>query len=331
MWTVRKLFTDHYCEKRKGATKPTRQKMCHELNRFEKYVGDLPAEEVTRDTFDKFRRLAMFDDLSPHTIETTIGTVLTILRFAELYDLIDRAPRKGEPLRRMRNRKFVPSVGDIDVMYRRADLTEWPKLPKSGDFWRAFLVVSYFTGLRFGDIFRLGWDDVKDDAIVFQASKTGKVHTFPMHPVLRAHLETMRVFATVFDHGRVLPAAACNHLVRRELARMSEELPKKVGPQALRRLAGTEWQKARWGAGQLLLGHSLGVSDFYLCVPQLLREALEDLKIPPAFVEGANGKATKPESDLERRFSHLSAEQRDLALSMLDEVVLRINETRGAS
>ncbi len=242
-WTVRRLFEEHYCPRRKSATQRTRQKMGHELNRWERFIGaDMLATEVMRETFDRFRELAAVDGLSPNTIETTIGSILTILRFAELYDLIDRALRKGEPLRRTRKRKYVPSITDVDHLYRRANQAKWP-LPSPSAFWRAWLVCSYFTGLRLNDMIGLLWSSFRDDSLIIEAEKTGKMHIFPVSPILESHLEPLRVFGS----DRVFPIPRnSGKYVRRELERLSDGLPTKIGPQALRRLAGTQWQRARW-------------------------------------------------------------------------------------
>src|SRR5690606_6816321 len=111
------------------------------------------------------------------------------------------------------------------------------------------------------------------------------LHVFPLHPVLRAHLELMRAQEGVeLADDRVFPVSRSPHLMRRELKRISRTAGiAMLTPHGLRRLAGTEWEAARDGAGRLLLGHSLGVSDRYIAVPRLLQRAVKRLRVPLEF------------------------------------------------
>jgi hypothetical protein len=283
---LRSLFEAEYVTSRKWLklSRNTQKRMEHDLTRWERLSGNPALGDLCGDLFDAVRDRGQALELSDDTIETTIGSVFTILRFARKRGAISGLPDAGEKLSRTKKRKPIPSVEDLGNAYLSADVARWPEIRgvRVGDFWRAWLVAGYFTGLRLDDQMHiLKWSQVTADSIACEAGKTGKFHVFPNPPVLSRHLDLLR------DAGdeRVFPVSKSPHLIRRELHRISQAagLSVAVLPQALRRLAGTRWQKAKWGAGTTLLGHTLGVSDRYIA-PEILQEAVRRLEVPEAFL-----------------------------------------------
>lgn len=324
--TVRSLFRDLYEPKKRVAPK-TKQKMRHEVARWERLTGDPPLSEIDGDLFDEVRGRGLSQGLAADTIETTIGSVLTVIRFGQKHGKVDSVPDAGERLSRTFRRKHVPTLADLEAAYLKADAAVWPKLGiPTGDFWRAWLVCSYFTGLRLEDMMeRLTWDLVTEDSIATTASKTSKLHVFPYPPVLARHLERLKAIdrdqIVPARHHLIFPITKCPHLVRRELGRISEAagLRIKIGPQALRRLAGTQWQRAKWGAGQTLLGHTLGVSDRYIA-PLILQEAVRLLEVPSAFLTEEERVAAPNGEVLRERIESLDPRSRELVMDMVERL-----------
>lgn len=194
-------------------------------------------------------------------------------------------------------------------------------------YWRAFLGALYFTGLRLGDVEGLKWNQVGEEEITIVAQKTGKCQTIPIHPVLRKLLDLIRDTPVadwksypgrwrtrdtepkrrerVFAHSRKLTHHAFWNI------RKASGLPK-FSAQCVRKLAARQYEAAHGGAGGILLGHSLGVTGFYLSSVEILRTAQLKLAIPDCFADLA-----PKQPDLSGIFAGLTAQQQQVVLSIL--------------
>ena len=266
----------------------TVRRMGHDVNRFEVCFGtDLDIAGIGPEMFAEFRRWGLERPLSPTSIESNVSTILTILRHARRFKLLVELPDRGRSLRRPPPKIEQPTIDDIQKLYAVAHVAKWPRRihVTPAIFWRAWIVVSYFTALRLSDMLRLDWSMLseEDGTLTVDAEKTGKRHEIPIHPVLFAHLKMM--------HGpldRIFPVGTSLNQLRRELRRMSEAAGVRyASPQMFRRLAATEWERARHGAGQYIQGSTLrNSSRFYIDTTELLRKALDDLRVPEAFTDG---------------------------------------------
>lgn len=262
----------------------TRQKIDHELNRWDRYGLPVRLIEIESTTFDALRAAGRRDGLAATTIEDTVSDVRTLIRF------VGRTP--PDPGRRLKRRtkcKQVPEVAAVGRAYANASVTCWPncrngRVPElqridNGDFWRAWLCVGYFTALRLGDVSRLEWDAFRDDRIVVQAGKTGRVHEFPLPEVVRLHLEPLR--SADLSRPFPVPTWAAGR-IRRELSRCEDT----IGPQPLRRASITSWACASAEAGRIVHGERLGVLSNYYDTRRILEGAESRFAWPSEMLDG---------------------------------------------
>lgn len=80
------------------------------------------------------------------------------------------------------------------VIWTEDDLAELEKVAAPEIMHAARLAV--FTGLRQGDLLRLSWSHVRDNAIEVRTAKTGKTALIPLHGQLRAFLDALPRRAT---------------------------------------------------------------------------------------------------------------------------------------
>ena len=318
----------------------TSDRMRHDVARFKRHVGDAGDGVRTIDagTFAAFRIAAA--DLAPRTVESTVDTVLTLLRFvAETRPHeLPAVPSAGRRLRKGAPMPDVMSVADLDRAFAERGVAKWPapagrrkggRKPTwwtgtPGDFFAAFFSLAYITGGRLGDLVEVCWADVDPVAgvVTFGAVKTGKRHRVHYHPACRHWLEPLRQSAD----ERVLPMGRSSRkLLRREIARISDAagLRKPIGPKELRRLSAMSHELAHPGAAALLLGHALPSSStqFYLDGFAVLRSASRRLAIPrsmmPDGLEAADGVHA---DELVEKFNRLTPRDRDVLLSMADSL-----------
>jgi len=288
--TLRLAFERHYLPHAVNICQSTVARYYFDVLRWERHTTNQPIDEIDTQTFLDYRRNCLSDGLAPETIESTVRTVKAILRLCGPASertpfglgLMHPPPWSGRRLRLTRKHPDVPTLDSLAAIYLQAGQATWPRLDTPPDvFWRAFITVAFFTGLRLRDLVQtLTWDCIELDKISVRAKKTDKEHILPVHPIVAQHLRTLfRTDTRVFPIPR-----STTHLVRRELRLMSLRAGvEKITPQKIRRLAGTEYERAVTGSGQLLLGHTLGASDYYIAVPKILADASALLKVPPEF------------------------------------------------
>ena len=129
----------------------------------------------------------------------------------------------------------------------------------------------------------------------------------------------MRSFA---DEDRVFPIGKCNVQIDRELHRMSDVAGvRRVTCHAIRRLACTEWQRAKWGAGEVLQGSAIKGSAARYITPQILSEAAHCVQWPSAMITDADRKIR--EADDQRiilMLNKLDADNRQTLLKLAERL-----------
>ena len=316
----------------------TVDRMRHDVARFKRLTVDAVENVRTIDagTFAAFRLGA--GHLSPRTVESTVDTVLTLLRFvAETRPHeLPAVPSAGRRLRRGSPVPDVLSITDLDKAFGSRGVAVWPSrtgrpcggrkaswwLGSTDEFWSVFFCLAYFTGGRLGDLVELRWSDIDGDAgvIGFGSSKTRKRHRLPYHPICRHWVEPLRQGAT----DRVLPMGrSSRHLLRREIRRISTAagIRKPLGPQELRKVSAMAHELAHPGSAATLLGHALPSSStkFYLDGFAVLTSASRRLAVPRSMIpDGMDPADTVHADELVDKFSRLSPRDRDVLLTMAD-------------
>lgn len=260
--------------------------MGHDINRALKCWGaNLRPQDVTTQHFVALRQTCIEAGAAVSTVESTIATVWTLLRFLKDIGQLESVPSKGRVMRRPAPLLRIPTVDEFDKLYRQADVALWPRIVwNRREWWEGFLAMAYFTGLRRSDLLAFRWDWIDDRGrIVMAAEKTGKRHVIPVHPVLARHLSFLpRIQPRVF-----VAARSSLKQLRRELNRMSEAAGvRNITPQNMRQLAANVWERARPGCGLLIQGSGFrGSARHYLDPSIQLEAAVGELEVPPAMLQ----------------------------------------------
>jgi integrase len=268
----------------------TRTKIRCELKRWEKLTANPPIDQICKVTLRGFRSGLLEAGYAPDTIVTSLETVQTILREAsDEWDLLDAVPRIGKG----RISRKIPepagaTVEQVGGAFGCADRATWPRLSVStGTFWRAWIALTAWTGLRLSDsLLKLEWKHVrrKDRCILFVAGKTRrhhKRHVFPLPDWLASLLEPMNACGS----ERVFPVPDTMTRFRDHLRGLCRDAGvDDFTPQNLRQFAVTQWTIADRTAGELVHGCGLPkVLTHYLGVLRILEAAEENVVMPEAF------------------------------------------------
>ncbi len=307
--TIREAFVKFYLPASPGMARRTVQKRKHDFNWWERFTSNPPVGSIGTEVFDEVRKNGLAAGLSPVTIECIVSDMLTILRHLHRTKILSECPWAGRRLKRRPRLKPTPSVQDLEKVYALCRIVTWPvhvrrlnprcphgrftgpaRIAAAVQWWKGLFALSYFTGLRRGDLLSLKWDDVQDGWIRRTMGKTGFAVEIPIHPVLQQHLDRL----PTKERPHVLGYGGSFKQIRREMHKLSAAAGvRPINVQSLRRLAAQSWARARAGCGGLLIGHQYrgnGADRYYLDPKQALVEALPNLAIP----EGMGPQPSKP-------------------------------------
>lgn len=262
-----------------------RRKLHHLVNLWARHCLPVPVESIQTAQIEDARESMLAAGLAHATIESAISDVLTVIRH-----VVGSAPDPGCRLVRRRPRVSLPvTVAEYGRLYEYVDRLRFPCVARNrdvtdtADYWRAWLVVAYWTGLRISDLLRLEWEDVESDRITRTANKTGVLHEWPLVPVVRRHLDLIRR-----SRGRVFPTTLAN------LSRYREALAalcrwagvSRVTPKHVRQLSITSWSRVNPMAGSVVHGCGLGVRvlGHYVDPWQVVTTAAPGVEIPAAWL-----------------------------------------------
>lgn len=284
LMTLRELALQVYLPSHPYLTKSSLRSLRYALNRWEEATENRDLQDIG--ATDAYRFIEHFRHLAPDTLRGYLTWPRLLLRHAAEVSLIASAPRFPR-IRCRRKFKPTPTLVDAGKMFRvapEAGLT-WPTFENPAHFWRRWIVVSYFTGLRLSDMMLgVSRECMRSDALVIEAQKTGKVLAVPICRLLRESLTSPKD-----SDSRIFPVSNSPHLVRRELRTLATAagVSVPVTPHGLRRLSITEWTSASDAAGRIVHGCGVsGVIASYLNVLRPLQRARELLQVPPEFYGG---------------------------------------------
>lgn len=193
-----KEFVELFLEKhaaRKPATTLSVYRQC--LNAFTEAVKPKKLAKVSHAVLEDFvdNRLRMGS--APATVNRDLRHVRAALRWAKRRGLISDAPDfKGVFVREDRKKPTIIPEEDFMAMVgalRKPDLT---LKRRSADWWRVFLYVAYYLGLRRSEILGLTWGrisfDTLDVHVLAATSKGRKERVVPMAPELGEMIKQWR-------------------------------------------------------------------------------------------------------------------------------------------
>lgn len=256
----------------------TARRLRHDANRWVRHSEDPDLREISSQDLLGFRRSCLAEGLSPVTIESTISSLLCVCRQLGIF------LQPGSRLRRNPPQPFVPSQAAIGAIYAASGSARWPQRSwvSCADWWRALLVISFWTGFRRGDLSRLAWQDIHTDRISLVAAKTGYCHQIPVCPVVQRHL------ALLVDSPREifdLPASSSFRAFGDQLERLCQTAAvPSLTLQGIRRAAISNWSATNAEAGRIVHGCGLGVLGHYLDRYGILAEAAAAVRMPEQFM-----------------------------------------------
>jgi len=230
----------------------TRCKLRYLVASWERRTKNPTVSKIDPTVFAEFRRRCLRDSLSPHSIETSITDVLTILKSVGVH--VD----PGRRLKRPDPDPQSPTLADMGKWYVACASPVSPHLDwcSAESYMRAFYCVAYWTGFRLADLFALTYEDITADGIRRRANKTGKVHTIPMSPVVDRHIRQLGTTkGPLFPAGRTCPT----HLRHWMHSIADAAGVPRFGPQNLRIAAVNAWRDAGGSeSAQIIHGEGLG-------------------------------------------------------------------------
>lgn len=278
--TLTDLFERHYIAYSRIKT-GTIIRYRSELRRWDRIVGPVPIHRLRTEHFIVFRDECSRRGLSNSSTEGSIKIVKSLLRYAKDRGWIKSLPIFGKPLPIEEPEPEPATLDELSRLYEAATACGYPgKGLVSPTAWmRAFLVLEYWTGIRGQNLcWDFGWRHVREDSIRFRQSKTGKRHTFPLHPIVTAHLRLVYGM----DERRVFAVRSLQR-VNTELSRLCEAAGvRRMTTNNIREACFTQWTIAGETAGKLVHGCGLPrvLRRHYLGRLQVLEEAMPRFRWP---------------------------------------------------
>jgi integrase len=271
-------------------------------------VGDPPLDHITREHLALFRDFLSACDnqdgsgrASPTTVRNKLRQIRTLLERAgppgyrnpDAFGFIEKVPRLRLPAALERDPEVV-SVEVLDAIYVAAEQMERPRLSfaSPAEFWRAFLVLIFNTGVRRGTLLKLRVGDVDVEAARLAVSadrmKARRAHAMPLNETALRHLGPL----LGRDAGEILFPGGCVETIcnwfgkLQALAGIAEA--DRFGLHALRRTNATILWEAEPAAAALMLGHANGrtTAKHYVNKKGILARAVERMPQPRSFAEG---------------------------------------------
>lgn len=298
------MTPDEYITSRPRLSAATQRRIRHNVTRWTKYAG-CPVEEASPEAYQQFRQQGLQAGLSPHSIEQTTYDV----------QLLSGVPR-GECLPLPPPDPDVPTVERVGAIYRAAECVRWPGgMPwlrcAATQWWRSWLVVVGFCGLRLGDTFRVTAEQFRSGR--YHASKPDKWHPFPSTGFLAGHVRALGV-----ETGPLFGGTKSYKQIRGELARMAKTAGVEyVTPHGFRRFAVTQWMLTSPVAGQIIHGCGLPkrVLSHYVQTGAILNRYAMDVTIPLDWLTPKErADAIRAEDELLRHYRRASQDTRDALL-----------------
>lgn len=293
--TLREAFDKHYdtTELRKSSVDTIE----YLLRRWERFTRNPPVGKIDNATVADFREACIRHGHSPATVNGCWTWLRAIFRRLGpvtdgnpwAVEIIDRVPAMKTVKRGRRTPYRIP-LEDISRAYVSCRHAQYPRsgVPPA-DWWRALIVVAYTTGLRKGDLLNLTRDafDFENMTITFEALKTGKGDTFPLHPAAAEHVvriirpDRERIFYGMFQTGSRFYQVW--HSIQDHAG-----ITRRFGLHDIRRTAASEVDAVERGLGKVFLQHApRDVSEsFYLNAHDELKDAILSMRLPVGFQAG---------------------------------------------
>ena len=150
--------------------------------------GQVSISAIDEDWLERFKKF-LTNKLSQNTAATYFSTIKTVFRQAVRDKIIiDNPANNVTNVKKQESKRAYLTIEEIEKLAK----TECSR----ADLKRAFL-FSCFTGLRYGDVVRLKWEDIKNDRIDIIQQKTKGVEYLPLNETSKNLLKT--------EKGNIIP------------------------------------------------------------------------------------------------------------------------------
>jgi integrase len=184
-------------------------RMC--LGAFERTARPKRLGQINVAFLEDFVNSRLAEGVAPSTVNKDLRHLRAALRWAQRREYVDRVPDFSSVFLRV-ERKQPTTIPEADfvAMLETLKTSPRPLRVRPAPWWRVFLYLAYYLGLRRGEILGLTWDRVRLDTmeiVVSAASSKGRRdRTLPMAPELAEVLNEWRSRqATIPFQGQVLP------------------------------------------------------------------------------------------------------------------------------
>lgn len=153
--------------------RPDYTRRANVLQHMKNFSGkSLAFDKVNQTYWERFKRYLLNDvGLAGTTVFTMYGILKALLNRAVREKIIYENPLKDVVERRPRSERKFLTYADLSKLIKHDCIDEEVK--------QAFL-FSCFTGLRLGDMYRLTWENIKDDTIRIVQGKTKNFVSIPL-------------------------------------------------------------------------------------------------------------------------------------------------------
>lgn len=274
-------FIPRYAAER-GIRQRTIASIHQRLTCFEKMLGRPATLSDLNDTMMNLWTTKLFDaGLGGVTVRGYRGMALALWRAAyEMNFLNDRPGR----IRKIKVKPSAPQCWTGNQLVQvvqavrslRGELVS-DSAVRRATFWTAFVLVGYYSALRFGDLLSLRWDQVQNGLIVLQMSKTGDIIVCSLPLDALEQLERLRGGGRVLVFGQLMNGKNSNGFFRRVL--QANGLPGSI--KWLRRTSATLLERLHPGTAKAHLGHRThGLAYKHYVDPRLLQH---NKPLPPSI------------------------------------------------
>lgn len=291
------LYRDHYAVVRLAdAAKSTLNWHQQVFRHWIAITGNPAIEDLSVSTLALFRDTLLCTH-KPNTVWGYLAFIQGVLdragppepRRRDCLGILTRVPWVKPPKKLFHQRKAA-SPEEVERLYLACDQLRVPRVGglKPAAWWRALLVLLFYTGLRYGTVRKLkfAWIDWGKGLLSIppEATKTGIGLDLPLPKICLEHLAAIRTDRVlVFEGLRYSRSFYPQWGKLQAAAGIPEE--DRFGTHAIRRMLATLLWELEPQAAQLCLGHTNTATTrrHYVMATRIVARALDRLPVPVAF------------------------------------------------
>ena len=248
----------------KGLQKNSAYLLGYSLSRFERALGR-PAKWT--DLKDTVVNQWLANELEGHAIEsvrTMRSGILALWNAAYAARIINHSPTRIRKIKRRAARPTCWTMADLDQLLKTCGRLNGKmmrsKTVDRSDFWKCWVLLGYYSGLRLSDLFAIRWADISTDGVLCVVqNKTGDLIT--------CRLPTDALAALSLIHGEGRERVFGDLIGKHNLQAFFKRIVRAAGLQGsskwLRKSGASHVEAATTGSARDFLGHRSGIALAY--------------------------------------------------------------------